>query len=96
MTTLATNLVSVGGTLVRGHRDDGRRLGVGHIVDSEGILVVGVADVAADVLLVGALVNKALSLGKRVVSYYTLGSSFMPGRQSQGWPNSEQWLRAQA
>lgn len=69
---LVTNLVSVGGTFIRGHRDDLRVLGVGHIVNGQGILIVAVADVAAEVLLIGALVNKALRLREVSVSNFPL------------------------
>ena len=39
-----------------------------HDLHGQGVLVVGVADVSADVLLIGALVDKALSLKENEVS----------------------------
>lgn len=55
-------LVSVGSTLVAGNGDDARVGLVGDIVDGEGILVVAIADVMAQVLLMRAPVNEALSI----------------------------------
>jgi hypothetical protein len=75
---LATNLVSVGGALVRGHGDDLRVIGVGHVVDGQSILVVAVADVATEVLGVGTLVNKALSLEEGHVSHIPLEPIIKP------------------
>lgn len=54
--------MGVVGALVRSDGNN-RRVGrVGDIVDSKGVLVVRVADIAAEVLLIGTFVGKALGL----------------------------------
>jgi hypothetical protein len=58
-------LVGVRGSDVGGARDDSAGFGavlVGYVVDGQGVLVVAVADVAAEVLLVGAAVDDALGI----------------------------------
>jgi hypothetical protein len=57
-----STLVSVLNTLVTGDGEDGGVGLVGDIVDGEGVLVVAVADVAADVLGVGTAVDEALGV----------------------------------
>jgi hypothetical protein len=57
--------VGVRGSDVGGARDDPAGVGsvlVGHVVDGQGVLVVAIADVAAEVLLVGAAVNDTLGI----------------------------------
>lgn len=58
-------LVRVGSSFVRSAGDDGCGVGtilVRYVVDGEGVFVVAVANVAAEVLLVGATVDDALSV----------------------------------
>src|SRR5690606_38219909 len=64
-------LVGVRCALVGSARDDGGVAAVGHVVDGEGLLVVTVANVTAEVLLVGSLVRQALS----IVHVAVLGSA---------------------
>jgi hypothetical protein len=45
--TSVAYLMSVGGALVRSDGNDGRVARVGDVVDGQGILVVGVADIAS-------------------------------------------------
>lgn len=49
-------------TLVRGARNDVGLVLVGNIVDGQSVLVVTVADITAEVLLIRATVDKALSI----------------------------------
>jgi hypothetical protein len=72
-------LVGVGGALVAGDGDELGVLLVGDVVDGEGVLVVAVADLAALVLLVGALVDQALGVVDVAVGGRTAGGGRVGG-----------------